>query len=177
MTDLTVSPIPVGPASSGKDGHTDRTALCLDGGLAQEAQSGAFGHAQDALLADIETRLTQEMLRLVGPLREFARRSQLIREEIPDSAQFCKLISAALPIVSLQVANAFLESAKKNTFAGDGVLYLNDIGLRLNDFVREVDLDGRKFLAVALIERKSSDIFKEGVASLKSCNSCGGFHL
>jgi hypothetical protein len=149
----------------------------LNTGFAQEAKGGVFGHAQDALLAGIETRLTQEMLRLVGPLREFARRSQLIRKEIPNEAQFCKLISASLPIISLHVANAFLESAKKNTFAGDGVLYLKDIGLGLNDVVREVDLEGRKFLAVALVERKSSDIFKEGVASLKSCNSCGGFHL
>jgi hypothetical protein len=149
----------------------------LNTGFAQEAKRSVFGHAQDALLASIETRLTQEMLRLVGPLREFARRSQLIREEIPNEAQFCKLISAALPILSLHFANALLESAQKNTFAGDGVLYLKDIGLGLNDLVREVDLEGRKFLAVALVERKSSDIFKEGVASLKGCNSCGGFHL
>ena len=175
MTDLTSSP--VAGESNSIDGLGCGPGRSLDAGLAQETQSGVFGHLQDALLASIETRLTQEMLRLVSPLREFARRSQLVREEIPNSAQFCKLISAALPLVSLHFANAILEGSKKNTFTGDGVLYLNDIGLSLNDFVREVDIDGRKFMAIALVERKSSDIFEEGVASLKSCQHCRGFHL
>jgi hypothetical protein len=177
MDDLSKLQVPIETVSPLLDGLCDMGFHSLDGNLAQVAQSGVTADSQDALLASIETRLTQEMLRLIGPLREFARRSQLIREEIPDSAQFCKLVSAALPMIALHFCNAFLESAQKNTFAGDGVLYLNDIGLRLHDFVREVDIDGRKFMAIAHVQGKSSDIFKEGVASLKSCKSCGGFHL
>ena len=179
MTDLSSSPA-VGESGSTVElgRRLDFGPVCnLNLGLAQDAQGGVFGHSQDAFLASIETRLTQEMLRLVSPLREFARRSQLIREEIPNSAQFCKLVSAALPLISLHFVNAILESSKKNTFAGDGALYLKDIGLSLNDFVREIDLDGRKFMAIAVVERKSSDIFEEGVASLKSCQHCGSFHL
>ena len=36
----------------------------------------------------------------------------------------------------------------------DGAEYLHELNLCLSDFVREVDLDGRSFLAIALVDKQ-----------------------
>lgn len=144
--------------------------------MAEITSCTVFTDEENALLSSIETRLAEEMVRLVFPLREFARRSQLISKEIPDNAHFCKLVSGLLPLVALQFSNALLQSVSKRTFVKDGRLYLEHLGLSLNDFIREVDLDGKKFLAVALIERELTKFDSIASASLKNCNHCGSFH-
>ena len=140
------------------------------------ADRRVFTDEENALLISIETRLAQEMVRLVGPLREFARRSQLISKELPDNAHFCKLVSSLLPLLALQFSNALLQGVRNRTFVCDGTLHLKDLGLGLNDFVRKIDLDGRQFLAVALIERKASDIDEVVQAGLKYCERCNSLH-
>lgn len=114
--------------------------------------------AQNDLLAGIEARLAEEMRGLALSLSEFGCRTKAIREEIPDSAQFCKLVAGCLPLFALQLSDAILRAPKGFTFEDDGALYLKQLGLELKDFVREIDLEGRKFLAVAFLDKSGSDV-------------------
>ncbi|WP_291585822.1 hypothetical protein [Comamonas sp. UBA7528] len=114
--------------------------------------------AQNDLLASIEARLTEEMRGLALSLAEFGCRTKAIREEIPDSAQFCKLVAGCLPLFALQLSDAILRAPQGFTFEDDGALYLKQLGLELKDFVRELDLEGRKFLAVAFLDKSGRDV-------------------
>ena len=113
---------------------------------------------QNRLLAGIETRLADEMRGLGMALREFAFRTKAIREEIPAGAQFCKLVAGFVPLLAFQLSNALLSDTKHFTFEDDGALYLHELGLEIEDFARQVDLEGRKFLAVAFIDKGGRDV-------------------
>lgn len=121
--------------------------------LAEAADTEAAREAQNALLASIEARLTEEVRGLVDALREFAGRTQAIGEELPDSAKFCKLVTLALTATSFQLAYSFSKDADRLIFADDGCEYLANLGLKLEDLFRKLELDGRKFLAIALIDQ------------------------
>lgn len=143
--------------------RTDHSNGCngLDGcdsgsGVADGAAAVASSDAKNALLASIEARLAQEVLRLIGPVQEFGRRAQLIGKEIPDSAQFCKLITGFIGLSAFQLAYAIRQMADTPIFVDDGREYLAKLGLQLHDVIREVDLDGRRFLAIALIDQKAA---------------------
>ena len=115
--------------------------------------------AQDALLlADIEARLANEVRRLVDALREFGSRAQLVCKEIPDNAHFTKLVSSPFVLLSLQLAYALHKGLDKPIFLDDGVEYLRELKLCLSDFVREIDLDGRRFLAIAFIDEQLNQL-------------------
>lgn len=114
---------------------------------------------QAELLSDIEARLTSEMRGLVGALTEFSNRTKLIGEEIPASAQFCKAVTGFLVLFGLQVSNALGKGMDEPVFADDGALYLKKLGLQLNDLLREVNLDGRRFLAIALPDQGIGHVF------------------
>lgn len=123
--------------------------------LAGVADAVDASGTQDALLlADIEARLTNEVRGLVDALREFGSRAQLVCKEIPDNAHFTKLVSSSFILMSLQLAYALHKGLDKPIFFDDGVEYLRELNLCLSDFVREIDLDGRRFLAIALIDQK-----------------------
>ena len=129
----------------------------FDLNLGVAAATGAVGalDAQDALLlADIEARLADEVRRLVAALHQFGCRSELIGKEIPDSAKFCKSVTALLTLLSFQLAYSFSKDLDKPIFFDDGAQYLRKLNLSLSDFVRELTLDGRRFLAVALIDQQ-----------------------
>lgn len=110
---------------------------------------------ENNLLARIEARLTQEAGDLADALRRFSIRTQLINTELPDTSQFGKLITRFLSDSSLQVANALLKNSDKPLLLDDGVEYLRGLGLNLDDFIREIELDGRKFLAIALVDNRA----------------------
>ena len=123
--------------------------------LAGVADAVDASGTQDALLlADIEARLTNEVRGLIAALREFGSRAQLVCKEIPDNAHFTKLVSSSFALMSLQLAYALHKGLDKPIFFDDGVEYLRELKLCLSDFVREIDLDGRRFLAIALIDQK-----------------------
>lgn len=123
--------------------------------LAGVADAVDASGTQDALLlADIEARLTNEVRGLIDALREFGSRAQLVCKEIPDNAHFTKLVSSSFILMSLQLAYALHKGLDKPIFFDDGVEYLRELKLCLSDFVREIDLDGRRFLAIALIDQK-----------------------
>jgi hypothetical protein len=112
-------------------------------------------HAQDALLlADIETRLTREVRGLVAALHKFGSRAQLMGKEIPESAKFCKSVTLLLTLLSFQLAYSFGKDLDTPIFFDDGAEYLRKLNLSLSDFVRELTLDGRRFLAVALVDQQ-----------------------
>lgn len=129
--------------------------LNLNLGVAAATSAVKALDAQDALLlADIEARLTDEMRRLVAALHQFGCRSELIGKEIPDSAKFCKSVTLLLTLLSFQLAYSFGKDLDTPIFFDDGAEYLRKLNLSLSDFVRELDLDGRRFLAVALIDKQ-----------------------
>jgi len=126
--------------------------------FAQRAARNQLTDEENRLLASIETRLTDEMLWLIDALGEFGTVSQSIRKEIPDGANFCKFITGFFSLIAFQFAYALQRSIQRSTFKDDGFIYLQNLGLQFNDFVREVDLDGRKFLAVSLFDENGNSI-------------------
>lgn len=114
---------------------------------------------EDALLAlDVETRLTEEVRRLISALREFGGLAQTISKELPLSSKYSQLVAITLGLVSLQFSNALSKGLDKPIFLDDGAVYLKELGLGIDDLFREVDLEGRRFLAIALIDESASQI-------------------
>lgn len=100
---------------------------------------------------DPETRLAGEVKSLAEALEHFSRNTQCISNELPDTARFGKSVTQFLSSGSLQVANALLRNGDRPLLSDDGAEYLRELSLDLGDFIREVELDGRRFLAIALV--------------------------
>lgn len=152
---------PVSPPEAGVDDLPLRGGLAgfdADADVAQAAVGRDTLDTQDALLSAIEARLTKEVRGLVAALHQFGCRTQLIGKDIPDSAKFCKLVAGSLTLLGFQFAYAFSQGLEKPIFFDDGAKYLAGLGLSLEEFVREVTLDGRRFMAVALIEPEFSKL-------------------
>ncbi|MOA29707.1 hypothetical protein D3C78_1507400 [compost metagenome] len=120
------------------------------------------------MLADIEARLTEEVRGLVFALAEFGRRAKLISEEVPAEAHFTKLVTQSFALLAFQVSIALGKDMDKPILFDDGVLYLKNLGLNLNEFIREVELDGRRFLAVAFVDQQAGEIKHTADAGNKS---------
>ncbi|ATF92848.1 Uncharacterised protein [Cedecea neteri] len=108
---------------------------------------------QNSALSAIETRLAQEILDVSGALQQFGSATRSIREELPDGAQFDKMMVGLLSLLGFHLSYSLLKSMEPPLLLGDGSEYLDKLGLRLSDTFRELDLEGRKFLAVALIDK------------------------
>lgn len=106
---------------------------------------------KDDLLSSLETRLAKEVFNLTIALTKFSSGVEAIGKELPDSSHFGKLVTLFFSMSSLQVAHALLQRPDLPLLVDDGFQQLQELGLSLNEFIREVDLDGRRFLAVALI--------------------------
>ncbi|EJF5828971.1 hypothetical protein M8W91_002793 [Salmonella enterica] len=101
---------------------------------------------------DPEARLAEEVKSLAEALEYFSRSTQRISNELPDNSHFGKSVTLLLSLGSLQLANALLKNGDKPLLRDDGVEHLRELGLGLDDFIREIELDGRKFLAIALVD-------------------------
>lgn len=112
---------------------------------------------ENAMLSAIETRLTQEILNLTDALQRFGGISKTISEELPDSAQFGKLVTGFLSLLCFQFSNSLLKDMDQPFLLSDGGQYIQKLGLSLDDAFREIDLEGRKFLAIALINESLTD--------------------
>ena len=133
--------------------------LHLNSGVADATGAHETLDAQNALaLVNLEARLTDEVRRLVVALNQFGGRAQSIGIEVPDNAHFTKLVSSTLVLIGFQLAYALGKGLDKPIFFDDGAEYLRELNLCLSDFVREVNLDGRRFLAVALIDKQSCEL-------------------
>lgn len=148
------------PAASGVDasGASRMTSGCSDGKrrLAGGTEGVERVDLQHDLLAGVEARLTHEVRGLVLALHQFGSRAQAIGEEVPSSAQFCKLVTGFLGLLGLQLAHSSGKYLDKPIFFDDGRQYLADLNLSLNEFIREVDLDGRRFMAVAFVDQHAA---------------------
>lgn len=148
----------VGAASSGAG--RDGGFVDLDAALAGPASGVVVNDVQNALLASIETRLTEEVRRLVVALDQFSGRAQLIGKELPESAQFGKAVTGFLALLSFQFAYALRKDLDKPILFDDGAEYLRGLGLTLEQAFREVSLDGRRYSAVACVDNGLDDIDK-----------------
>ncbi len=119
---------------------------------------------QDDLLSSIEARLTQEVGDLAAALIRFDAAAQAIREELPVSFKFGKLITGFLGLFSLQLANALLKDGNTPLLLDDGAQYLHKLGLSVDELFRELDVDGRRFFAVAFVEQRPSQVAQQGDA-------------
>lgn len=122
-------------------------------GIAVMADVSTLPEHEDALLlADIEARLTEEVHGLIRSIEQFGLRSKLISEEIPNSSKFAQLIASTLTLSSFHFAYALRKGADKGIFFYDTSHDFGQFSLSLEDRFRQINLDGRKFLAVALID-------------------------
>lgn len=151
MVDTSSIWIGVGPAHN----HA-LEAGCL---LAQGAEGVVFTDMENALLSSVEARLADEVRSLVLSLNEFARAAQLVGEEIPVRAQFCKHVTTFLGLFALQFSHALGKGMDERIFADDGAVYLKKLVLQMDDLFREINLDGRRFMAVALIDESTGQVF------------------
>ena len=137
----------------------------LGAGFADGAVGAAAEQSQDALLASIEARLAQEVWGVVGALNQFGSRSQAISKLIPDSSQFCKLVTSTLGLVCLQLSYTLRQGLDERIFLDDGAEYLRKACLTFEQAFREVTLDGRRYTAVARVDDGFENLVK---------SACGG---
>lgn len=119
--------------------------------LAQPIQHGANA-------ANIEARLTDEMRRFGVFFAESADRLRAIGEDAADD--FDKLIAASQRLFLLQFSDAILKSMHRCRSLTEYVDHLGELELSIRDAFREVVLDGRKFLAVALTDERAREFFR-----------------
>jgi len=166
-TALPVSSGEVGASATALDRLT-RPRLDADVDVAKRAVGSVWADMEDALFARIETRLADEVFRLVSALREFSGRTQLICQELPERAHFSKSVTGFLSLIGLQLADALAKGLDRAVLFDDGAQYLGELGLSLEDFFREIDLDGRRLLAVALIDEPA----RHGASDRKDADKC-----
>ncbi|EAP1480023.1 hypothetical protein JMI38_001798 [Salmonella enterica] len=141
--------------STSTSSHTDAGLRCYPGTMPADGTTPVSIPVsdEDNFLTGIEARLTQEVGDLADALLRFSSGTQRINKELPETSQFGKLITRFLSDGSFQLANALLKNGDKPLLLDDGALQLQELGLSLNDFIRELSLDGREFLAIALIKQ------------------------
>jgi hypothetical protein len=128
-------------------------------GAAPSARSVELALDQDGLVRpNVNARLANEVRVLVLVLGQFGRATKAIGEDLGPDAEFGKLIALFLSLFGFQLANAFGKDLDSSIFVDDGRQYLADLSLSLEQAFREVDLDGRRFLAIALGEQRAPQI-------------------
>ncbi|KHS86532.1 hypothetical protein RC84_01120 [Pectobacterium carotovorum subsp. carotovorum] len=153
-TSKAVSVVTTTSTVANRGGGLNLSAMLTDGTLPESLTISA----QYDLLTSIEARLAQEMRDLADALTRFSIGTQRINEELPLTAEFGQLITCFFSMASLQLANALLKDGDKPLLLDDGAIQLQKLGLNLHEFIREIDLEGRKFLAVALIDKGTSNL-------------------
>ncbi len=118
-----------------------------------------FGVECQPLSPEIEARMASEVRGLVAALVQFAGRTKLIHEEIPAEARFGKAIAFFLSCCGFQFANTLGLSLVRGIFRDGGREYISQLDLDVKDLFREVSLDGRRFLAVALTDEGERKVF------------------
>lgn len=147
-----------GSASKGHPAFAigDSQALKPDGvSRVDSAEKGASAvrGLQDALGASVEADLANEVRGLILTLQQFGARAQLIGQRA-EGSQFCQPVALFLALSSLQIAVALGQAMNEGVFLDDGGEYLRKLSLSAQDLFRQVDLDGRRFLAVALVDQQ-----------------------
>lgn len=110
--------------------------------------------SQHDLLTTLEARLAEEWAILAAALTRFGQAAQSISKELPAESEFGKLMLLFFSLSSLHVADALLKGADTPLLLDDGAQQLRNLGLSLQEFLREIDLDGHRFLAVSLAHQQ-----------------------
>ncbi|MBX3654153.1 MAG: hypothetical protein KF686_08200 [Ramlibacter sp.] len=118
-------------------------------GVAATEPVAASTVVQHDLLVTLEARLTDEVVHLAEALRVFAVATQEIGEELPSEAQLGKHITLFFSAAGFHLAETLLKRRDVPLLVDDGAQQLREMGLSLDELIRELDLDGRRFLAVA----------------------------
>lgn len=108
--------------------------------------------------SSIEARLTDEVRRFGVFFGDAAERLRAIGEDAGDD--FDKLIVASQRLVLLQFSDAILKSMHRCCSLSEYVDNLGELELSIRDAFREVVLDGRKFLGVALTDECAREFFR-----------------
>lgn len=142
-------------------------------GAAENTHSPECTLTQNGYLsANIQTRLTNIMRDYSIAAADFFCRSRQICEEIPArDGQFAKLVIQFEGLLALQFCNALLRTHQFFPLAYDEGLHLQQLALKLEDFVREFDFEGKKFLAVAFNDKALDELLH----ALNSRNGLGQF--
>ena len=127
---------------------------------------------------DIETRLTDEMRRFGAFFAESAVRLRAIGEDARDDLD--KLIAASQRLFLLELSNAILKSMRECSSLAEYVDHLGELELGVRDAFREVVLEGRKFVCVALTDERAREFFRghkggeQGWDVHERSSECGG---
>lgn len=116
------------------------------------------------LLAGLEARLADGVRDLAGALLKFGGITQAVHKELPLGSEFGKHITLLFGTVSLQFAYALLKDGDLPLLLDDGAQHLHKLGLGVNELFRELDMDGRRFLAVALVEQGAAEVLEHSEA-------------
>ena len=162
------------PATPGRDNTmaagpaagVDLGAVLADGALPVAVPITS----QDDLLARLEARLADGMLDFSSALLEFARVSQSIHKELPLSAEFGKHITFFFSTFCLQFAYALFKDRDVPLLLDDGAQHLHKLGLSVDELFRELEVDGRRFLAIALVEQGAAHVLKDAQAGANTAN-------
>lgn len=123
-----------------------------------EQQTFVGGPLQDALHSGVEARLAEEVRRLVLTLSEFGSRAKAIGESAPPGSDLGKFVAVMLSLAGFQLAKSFSDDARLLDVCCERADYLEKLQLSLSDLFREIDLDGRRFLAVAFTEQRVNEL-------------------
>ena len=120
----------------------------------------------------VEARLTDEMRRFGVFFADAADRLRAISEDAGDNLD--KLVVASQRLFLLQLSDSILQSMRKCSSLAEYVDHLGELELGLGDAFREVVLDGRKFLCVALTDERAREFFCAHQRREQSGNVHGG---
>ncbi|MCK9987422.1 MAG: hypothetical protein AzoDbin1_03894 [Azoarcus sp.] len=147
-------------------GRPDLGAVLADGALPVPVAVTR----EDDLLAGLEARLADGMRDLASALLKFSGITQAVHKELPLGSEFGKHITLLLGSVSLQLAYALLKDGDLPLLLDDGAQHLHKLGLSVDELFRELDVDGRRFLTVALVEQQSPQVFQHREAGPGASN-------
>lgn len=112
----------------------------------------------NAMATDIEARLTGEMRRFGTLCRDVSDRFKAISESAGDDLG--KLVAASQRLFLLELSNAILKSMRECSSLAEYVDHLGELELGFRDAFREVVLDGRKFMCIALTDECAREFFR-----------------
>lgn len=136
-----------------------------------------FPTLQDDFSVSVETRLTQEVGRLIASLAQSAGVFQSIREDVPREREFVQLIAGALGMFCLGMADALVQGRNEQILLDDGREYLAELGLNVGELFREVTLDGRRYACIACVDCARKEVFKRADAGDGGGDRGGDVHV
>lgn len=137
-----------------------------------ESAIDALALQHNAMATDIEARLTCEMRRFGTFCRDASDRLKAIGEDAGDDLG--ELVAASQRLLLLELSNAILQSMRECSSFAEYVDHLGELELGVRDAFREVVLDGRKFVCIALTDERAREFFRGNKGSEQGGDIHGG---